>query len=349
LRHGFCSGKIDVDDIVDGYKTWFFSYFYYYVLKLEHGFSDDSRMVIYAPKRGDLKYASIVRRKFESLSFNFKNSQVKCFNYGERGGLVNSRFVSLVFEYDSNRFGLAEAYGRVGADLNRALSLLRRRFGRIAVVRVFESHESGYPHIHVIVGFLEHKFSGRFMSGRYCVVGKDWKLLESCWSYGFVRNRLVDSFDGGIRYLSKYLIKNVSYQSAITDDGYSKGAKTLALLWLFGKRAYGISGLNLWSGLIDGLEGGEVGSDEIRIEYKSNSVSSCVGVSGVSKWIFEGFIKADHVLWGDLGSRLVSPERLVPVEPEDDSCNCLICRNRKVRQRFQFLEGSIDDIRRGLG
>jgi hypothetical protein len=219
-------------------------------------------------------------------------------------------------EYDSNRVDFAYAWQNVGVDFNRWICGIRSKFGSVSVVRVFESHESGYPHVHALLVFHSHKFEGRSMKNMrgkliYRVVGSDFNNLKSLvdganrWAQGYSDFELVNSYRGGIRYLAKYLAKSTSIKEA-----GPKGVKTLAMCWFFHKRSFGYQG--------EMFSSDEIGlSTNSNLSDESSSVSSFISSSGSSflcvgfdlfgkpvyeevvRWKLRGFIVRSEALWHD--------------------------------------------------
>ena len=231
-------------------------------------------------------------------------------------------------------------YIDVGVDLNRWICGIRRKFkGGVSMVRCFESHESGYPHVHALLIFHKYFFDGRSMKSKkgklvYRVIGSDLDDLKflvdgsSRWVHGFTDFEMVSSYQGGIRYLSKYLSKSTSFKESISDSGSVKAVRTLAMCWIFHKRSYG-------------YQGEMFASDEIRIKGISNlnSPSSfsnensdvCSVLAGfdlhgnsifekVSRWRLFGFCVRDSVLWSDWESHVISGFKLVCVSDRVDKC-----------------------------
>lgn len=309
----FLKRFLSIEGVVACYREWLSVFFYVVCNRFVHG--DFEYGIFHSVKRGDERYSALVCRKFAGLGWFGKG-----LNYFGSGvhELVSGSGLLVTLEYDSNRVSLADAWLNVGVDLNRWICGIRRKFGSVSMVRVFESHESGYPHIHALLVFHEYSFTGRSMkSGRghlvYRVVGSDFDNLKSAkfgdrWSHGFSDFEMVSSYGGGIRYLSKYLSKSTSFQEA-----GSKGVKTLAMCWVFGKRSFGFQG-EMFS------------SDEMYNSSNSNLDSTgenpdvCVsGLNTSSKWHLIGFIVRDTVLWrGGGSSRFVRGSDLVCVERRND-------------------------------
>jgi hypothetical protein len=115
------------------------------------------------------------------------------------------------------------------------MAYVRRHFGKVSCCRVFESFENGYPHIHCILLFQEYTFSVfRDAKSQFRVHEKD--AIAKGW-HSNVDVKAMSSLAGGFSYLKKYLLKSINLENAD-----SKGLKTLALCWLYLKRAFSVSG-----------------------------------------------------------------------------------------------------------
>jgi hypothetical protein len=64
--------------------------------------------------------------------------------------------------------------------LNRFLSFVRKQFGKLSSIRVFESFENGFPHIHAILLFESRRFKvfrdrkGQFRIDEKSVMARGW-------------------------------------------------------------------------------------------------------------------------------------------------------------------------------
>jgi hypothetical protein len=115
------------------------------------------------------------------------------------------------------------------------MAYVRRNFGKVSLCRVFESFENGHPHIHCIFLFEEHSFSVfRDAKGQFRIREKD--AIAEGW-HSNVDVKAMSSLTGGLSYLKKYLLKGIDVLKADL-----KGLKTLALCWLYRKRAFSVSG-----------------------------------------------------------------------------------------------------------
>ena len=115
------------------------------------------------------------------------------------------------------------------------MAFVRRHFGKVSCRRVFESFENGYPHIHCILLFQEYSFFVfKDAKGQFRVHEKD--VITQGW-HSNVDVKAMSSLAGGFSYLKKYLLKSINLENAD-----SKGLKTLALCWVYRKRAFSVSG-----------------------------------------------------------------------------------------------------------
>ena len=83
--------------------------------------------------------------------------------------------------------------------------------------------------------FQEHTFKAfRDAKGQFRVQEKD--IIAQGW-HSNVDVKAMSSLTGGFAYLKKYLLKSIDFENAD-----SKGLKTLALCWVYRKRAFAVSG-----------------------------------------------------------------------------------------------------------
>ncbi|GAI54031.1 unnamed protein product, partial [marine sediment metagenome] len=133
--------------------------------------------------------------------------------FNREWGVKRTNALSIVLEYDSTKYTLGEAWFNVGIDFNRFLSNLKKQFGSISHIRAWQSHDSGMPHIHVIIYFKTFEFSvqswkdGSFRlhpkqrvkpHGKYCR-----QAIKEAWKQGFVDIKCIDSMGDTFRDLLK--------------------------------------------------------------------------------------------------------------------------------------------------
>lgn len=290
------------DYLVEKYLKWV-SVAFYVFLKRERFVPDwrikglksnyvEEYAVFRSRKRGDENYARHVKRRFYALG-NMTSDET-FFSLRDRGN-VRSPVLFATLEYDANRYKLNECWERVGDDFNRWKSYIRRKFGKFASVRVWEAHESGYPHIHVALAFEEKVFFGGFMAnrqdkGKFRVKGEDYSVLRGSWRHGFSDFVLCNSVKGAFKYAGKYLMKGISVKEA-----GSKAVTGLAMCWVFRKRSFSLSG-----------DLAKLYADEITLHSKSNKVKfGYKRLDGgsvflmVTKWEVWGFMESKTVRWLD--------------------------------------------------
>ena len=246
-------------------------------------------------KRGDSKYALHVESRFDALARIVP--ETKFFGFGVHGS-VESRCQYLTLTY-ARSLGLRDVWRSVGSDLNRFLSRLRHLYGKLGVVRCWESHDDGFAHVHAVVLFRDHVFSGRSWrspagSLSYRVVGVDRDSLKGSWVHGFMDICMMASVKAGFRYIKKYLSKSVRSDG----DSSSKQVKTLAMCWDSHKRSFSMSGY--WGSSSHDLIS-PLTNSTVFTPYLACLDGSRIFLS-VREWHLMGILASDEVKWlGDSG------------------------------------------------
>ena len=141
-------------------------------------------------------------------------------------------FTSLTYRRDDN---LTVVWDKVGMDFNRWITGLKRKYGNILIIRTFEAQSDGYVHVHSVLYFQDYEFETFFYNGRWRISERDDVVKN--WGWGFCDVLALYSLKAGLGYVSKYITK---IQSAVV-DGDETYVLTLALLWVFRKRAFSVS------------------------------------------------------------------------------------------------------------
>ena len=184
-------------------------------------------------KRGNDVYRSRVKNRFVGLSH--KAEKLEFFNPKDRNNEKTTCALWTTLTYDTKLRSYNEAWEQIGIEFNNFMAFVRSNFGKVSCCRVFESFENGYPHIHCILLFQEYNFSVfRDAKGQFRVHGKE--IIAEGW-HSNVDIKAMSSLAGGFSYLKKYLLKGIDFEKAD-----SKGLKTLALCWVYRKRAFAVSG-----------------------------------------------------------------------------------------------------------
>lgn len=155
--------------------------------------------------------------------------------------------LKIVLEYDATTYTLGEAWHFVGIDFNRFISNIKKHFGKSVHLRAWHSHDSGYPHIDVMIYFKDFEFSAvewydvkeEKLSyrihpkqkvkhhGKYCR-----QAIKDAWQQGYVDIKCVDSMGGTFKEQLKYVTHEL--------DG-EKYPLTNAMVWYFRKQSFGVS------------------------------------------------------------------------------------------------------------
>jgi len=288
-----CYG-FSVETLVDYYLQWVVEPFYV-IVSGWNGFKKDFQYASFASvKRGDERYARRVMHKFRNLSDEMKDKVF--FTFGERDrSKIESRVVFASLTYD-RKMNLEDTWRFVGKDFNRWITRLRKRFGKIDVVRCFESQVDGYCHIHAVLLFKETKLRGfrwdKFKNGHRIITYRvdNVEPFKVAWGGGFSDVQLCHSVKGAFRYISKYLVKTVY---ADGEEG-NPVTKTLALSWFFHKRVFSVSGdiAKVYSDLIFSLNSNSNSFVPYFLLFDGSKLEC-----EVAKWHLYGFLKGDHVKW----------------------------------------------------
>jgi hypothetical protein len=159
------------DEIVERYIEWAAVTTYMILTRWNTSESKNDVFVVKCAKRGNDVYCSRVYNRFKGLSSSAE--KLIFFNPKDRG-TNKTKALWATLSYDSKRCEFGEAWRNVGIEFNRFITLVRKRFGKVSLCRVWESFENGYPHIHTILLFEDHEFSVfRDFKGQFRIHEKD--------------------------------------------------------------------------------------------------------------------------------------------------------------------------------
>jgi hypothetical protein len=224
--------NFDLQRIVEKYSEWVSDDTYMILSRWNKEEWKNDVYAVKCAKRGNDVYRSRVESRFRGLAY--KAADFEFFEPRARGAKA-TRALWATLTYDTKLCSYKEAWERIGIEFNGFMAHVRRHFGKVSCCRVFESFENGYPHIHCILLFQEHSFSVfRDTKSQFRIHEKD--LIAQGW-HSNVDVKAMSSLAGGFSYLKKYLLKGIDFEKAD-----SKGLKTLALCWIYRKRAFSVSG-----------------------------------------------------------------------------------------------------------
>jgi hypothetical protein len=224
--------NFDLSRIVEKYQEWVSDDTYMILSRWNKKEWKNDVYAVKCAKRGNDVYRSRVESRFRGVAR--KAVDFEFFDPRARGANA-TRALWTTLTYDTKLCSFKEAWERIGVEFNGFMAHVRRHFGKVSCCRVFESFENGYPHIHCILLFQEHSFSVfRDAKSQFRIHEK--ALFAQGW-HSNVDVKAMSSLAGGFSYLKKYLLKGIDFEKAD-----SKGLKTLALCWIYRKRAFSVSG-----------------------------------------------------------------------------------------------------------
>ena len=192
-------------------------------------------------KRGNDVYKFRIENRFKELDALAEIvGGDKIFDINEANPKTNVLFVT--FTYDTKRCSEKEAWNNIGTEYNRAISHIKRKFGKdsknpakVSILRAWEGHKNGYPHIHAIMVFhdtmfdvFEHQKTSNTTEYRI----QEKPQFEQAW-HSWVDVKAVSSIGGAIRYLTKYLRKTHGYDAETN--------LTQAQMWVNRKQSFSMS------------------------------------------------------------------------------------------------------------
>jgi len=166
-------------------------------------------------------------------------------------------WITLTYDPSHSNGSLIYAWENLGKDFNRLMSALRRKYGKTSYMRVWESYESGFPHVHAVMMFKEAEFSvfPRWSEKENKLTFRimEKEEIAGLW-HSFVDVQAISSTRAVFTYLKKHQEKVILGLSGSIQDhapcdptvGFDlenvKGLLTLALTWVFRKRSFSVSG-----------------------------------------------------------------------------------------------------------
>jgi len=190
-------------------------------------------------KRGNDVYVWRTKKRLNWLS-GMEN--IKFFNIKDvaTDKKVYSQALWITLTYDTKRCSKDEAWRNIGVEYNRFISALRRRYGKISVLRTWESSARGYPHNHAVLLFHEAKFSVfqhvSTLDGKSTFRIAEKRQISELWHSPNVDIQAISSTKKLFSYIMKYQTKTLLNSESPT------GVRTMAMMWLFRKRGFSVSG-----------------------------------------------------------------------------------------------------------
>lgn len=201
-----------------------------------------------APKRGNAAYNRRVEKRFQPIQAFFEWLEPEGY------GLTRFMFITLTI---NRRIPLERAWRTIGPDYSNFTVKLRKILGsQIRIIRCFEAHKDGHPHIHALI-YTPEPFPYFSRNKKYRVDNNNIvKAIKMAWTkkhplckrcpIGFVD---IQAFING-RYAIDYIFKYITKSSPRDDKDFIYNPVTrhwrenklsIALLWHFKKRSFSIS------------------------------------------------------------------------------------------------------------
>jgi len=223
----------DLDAIIDAFIYWS-QFVEYLIFRKENIYTYEKEYkAVKAAKRGNDVYSWKLGKRLKHL---YELPKIEFFNYKDRNTVQKTSAIFVTLTYARNE-GLDVLWEEVSKDFNRWISAMRRRYGKISIIRFWEAQQDGYPHIHCVLMFHESEFETFFYNKKWRISEK--KEIEELWSWGFIDIFALYSLGAGVGYVLKYVTKvNNALLHGRVDR---KLVLSLALMWIFKKRAFSVS------------------------------------------------------------------------------------------------------------
>lgn len=227
------------------------------VLKKEYvgrGDKENEYLAVKCSKRGNDVYQRRIKTRFEWLNREIPDKKFFDLHDFQVDKEVKTSLLWITLTWDTKRGDIVQAWETLGEDFNRWLSALRNKYGEISSLRVWESYESGYPHVHAVVFFAEAQFSvfphWNEEENKLTFRIKEKGAISSLW-HSHVDIQAISSLSNVFSYIKKHQEKIILGLSGSVQEGESrtgfdleniKGLRTLFLCWIFRKRSFSVSG-----------------------------------------------------------------------------------------------------------
>jgi len=228
---------------------------------LGKGEKKDEYLAVKCSKRGNDVYQRRIKLRLGWLHQEVPDKrffEIKSFQVDKA---VKTSLLWITLTWDPGQGDLVFAWENLGKDFNRFISALRRKYGQVSYLRVWESYESGFPHVHAIMFFEEAKFTvfphWDSKEGKLSFRIQEKAEISDLW-HSFVDIQAVSSLSNVFTYLKKHQEKIIlGLSGSIQEKGSDpnpgdprigfdlenvKGLRSLFLCWLFRKRSFSVSG-----------------------------------------------------------------------------------------------------------
>lgn len=240
LRALYFSGLVDLPFCVTGYREWRDDREDLWLDAVDAADNVLGSVFVVAAKRGNEWYKERLAKKF-----SFFEDLPPIYFFNDWWGLKSTPMLFCTFTVDPAlvNHDLDLAWDSSGYERHLFETKLRQEYGRFVKLAAWESHESGYPHMHVVYFFLEYRFqvwehfdkkNNKFTGNRTWRVSDHVRdKIRGFWGLGSnIDIQGVQDTLGALREVSKYVTKTI---------WNVKGDLTNTLCSLHNKKIYTLS------------------------------------------------------------------------------------------------------------
>jgi len=187
---------------------------------------------VLASKRGNEVYQWRLKNRIKDLKNLFPSTDLT----NSAHSLSRSKILYITLTYSGhNQMPIGESWdSRISKDFHRFTARLRRKYGRIAIIRCFSAHKDGYPHIHMLILFEDTEWRIKYYHEAWCLqYYSTKKKIQKMWGCGNIDIKAITNPKKGVNRIARYILGD--QKNNVLDD------LSLALSWLFRKRSFSIS------------------------------------------------------------------------------------------------------------
>ena len=239
IRQLYFNHLVDLSFCVDAYREWRDTREDLWLDAINtHGDMIGSVFVV-ASKRGNQWYKERLNHKF-SFFEELPPIHFFCEDWGHK--TTPMLFVTPTIAPELVGYDLDQAWDQISLELHVFETKLRQEYGRFVKLRVWEAHESGFPHCHIVYYFINRTFEvwehydkkkGILTGNRsYRVSNAVRDKIRSFWGLGNIDIQGVSDTIGALSEVKKYVTKTIWGK---------KGDLTNTLCSLHNKQVYWLS------------------------------------------------------------------------------------------------------------
>lgn len=203
-------------------------------------------------KRGNSRYIELLQQKFKPLFQSKEHKQFFSTYVNKKRKIVQrTRLLYVTGTTDPKyyNYSISNAWLGFGKTWNTFITSIRQQFGKVLYLRVWQTHENGYPHFHALLYFPDYEFTtikNREFNPRKNKYEYIWRVHNrQKLNNRYVRDRIKETWKAGYLDIkccsdTKKAIKDiVKYVTRELQGG--KENITNAAVWYFGKQVFAIS------------------------------------------------------------------------------------------------------------